>query len=336
MNRPALVLLLAVATFALAPVARAGRTRAVCPYAAGALPVETLPAGRPHGDQIPIDHIVVLMQENRSFDHMLGKLFEEGQPNAAGLRGIHANPDPLGTHVISSFHQTRYCEVADLAHSWSRTHAEWNGGLMNGFPAANAVSADPHGSRAMGYYTSADLPFYYALYATFAMGDHYFASVLGPTYPNRLYLLAGTSFGHTSNDAPSPRDEYSPSIFDRMNAAGVDWRVYYGGLPFSAFLSGAAARPANLDPIDQFYADAAAGMLPPVSFVEPAYFGGLNEENDEHPPANVQVGQQFVAGVVQALFASPNWPHTAMFLTYDEHGGFYDHVPPPPACIPDD
>ena len=315
-----------------APSAEAGRSRG-CSYEAGALPVETLPAGTPHGDQIPIDHIVVLMQENRSFDHMLGQLHNEGQPAAVGLNGRNGNVDPGTGAVITSFHQTRLCEVADLAHSWNSTHRQYNDGFMNGFVATNATPADPTGRRAMGYLTSADLPFYYALYATFAMGDRYFSSVLGPTYPNRFFLLAGTSFGRISNEYPSTPDEYGPSIFELLNDAGVTWKVYYNDIPFAAFFAGARAQPDNFVEIDQFHTDAANGTLPQVAYVDPAFVTG--GENDEHPPSNVQLGQAFVASVIDSLMHSPNWPSSALFLEYDEHGGYYDHVVPPAACVPD-
>src|SRR5438309_5254484 len=138
------------------------------------------------GSSIPIDHVVVLMQENRSFDHYFGQLKTATNPNPV---------DPSGP-PIKAYHETRYCEVADLNHSWNGAHQEYDGGAMDGFTAANTTSADPTGSRTMGYYTKKDLPFYYALYRDFATSDRYFSSVLSQTFPNRFYLLAGTSFGH--------------------------------------------------------------------------------------------------------------------------------------------
>src|SRR5262245_9414657 len=157
-----------------------------CRFGPGALPAETLDPKSPHGSAIPIDHIVVLMQENRSYDHYFGKLRRKsGPPKNA------SNPDPTGGAPIKPFHQTRYCEVADLEHAGTGSHADSNGGAMDGFTAANADAADgdPTGSRAMGYYTKDDLPFYYKLYKTFASSDQFFCGVLGPTFPNRYYLL---------------------------------------------------------------------------------------------------------------------------------------------------
>ena len=326
---------LALALFLAAPHAEAGRNRPACTYDAGALPADTLPATALHGDQIPIDHIVVLMQENRSFDHMLGKLFEV-QPKATGLTIPRFNPDPTSLGMIGSFHQTRLCEVADLAHSWNATHREIGPfSFMDGFTAANVADVDPTGRRTMGYFTSEDIPFYYALYSTFAIGDRYFASVPGPTYPNRFFLLAGTSFGRIRNEFPQKANEYGPSIFDRMNAGGVDWKAYYSDIPFAGFFAGARAHLDRIVTIDSFFEDAAAGTLPQVAFVDPRFGGGPETETDEHPPGNVQLGQAFVASVVQAMFESPNWGRSALFVVYDEHGGYYDHVAPPGACIPD-
>jgi phospholipase C len=308
-----------------------------CRFAAGALPAETLPPGGRHGSQIPIDHIVVLMQENRSFDHYFDRLFREGAPPERRLAPLPPNPDPTGGPPIHPFPKTALCDVADVSHSWNASHAQWNDGENDGFTTTNAVAQDPSGSRALGTYGSADLPYYYALYATFAMSDRHFSSLLGPTYPNRLFLFAGTSFGHVHNDFPATNDQYGPSIFDRLTDAGISWKVYFSDLPFTSLLAKVrTVRPTRSVSIDDFYADAAAGTLPQVAFVEPRYFGGPNEESDEHPPANPQAGQAFVADVVRALFESPLWPHTAMFLTYDEHGGYYDHVPPPRACVPGD
>jgi phospholipase C len=188
----------------------------------------------------------------------------------------------------------------------------------------------------MGYYDQTDLPFYYGLYSTFATNDRYFQSVLSQTFPNRLYLYAGTSFGVIRNDVAGSTHK---SVFDELDANFVDWKVYTAQYPLSfpsilfKYVSDRAAQ--HVFPISQYYADAAAGNLPSVSFVDPRFLDTPQVESDEHPPSNIQVGQQFVASVVNALMASPNWSSSAMFLTYDENGGFYDHVPPPSAPVPD-
>lgn len=295
--------------------------------------------GRPARE---IKHIVVLMQENRSADHYLGQLSVEGQPDYEP-EPTTGNPDPLNPgNTIVPFHQTALCDSSDLNHSWNGSHQEWNNGAMDGFTAANDINsansdpADPSGARTMGYYNRDQLPFYNALYKKFATGDRYFSSVLSQTFPNRFFLLAGTSFGHIANDLPPPDGFTQPSIFNLLDDANISWKVYFSQIPFAYEFSYVRNHaPGNVVPIEQYYADAKAGTLPKVSFVDPIFAGAPNVENDEHPPANVQVGQKFVWRVVHKLEKSPNWPTSALFLTYDEHGGYYDHVPPPPAVVPD-
>ena len=304
-------------------------TPAACPFGPGALPADTLPPGAPHGSAIPINHIVVLMQENRSFDHYFAHL--AGRDIDRPARGT-SSPNPLGGAPVGLFHQHNYCEVADLEHGWNATHREWNGGAMDGFAIENADPADPSGARTMGHYRKRDLKFYHKLYRTFAMSDRHFCSVLGPTFPNRHYLLSGTSAGHIRNDLVTATHT---SVFESLDAAAVTWKIYASDLAFGLLYTYVQAHQANVAPIAQFYIDAAAGVLPQVTFVDPLFFGDETNQTDEHPPSNVQLGQAFVAGVVQAMFQSPNWQDSALFITYDEHGGFYDHVPPPPACEPD-
>jgi phospholipase C len=294
----------------------------------------TLTFSVPNPNGLPINHIVVLMQENHSADDYFSQLGTEGQP-AYEPEPNTGNPNPMNPTgpPILPFHKTSYCEVADLDHSWNGTHAEIDGGAMDGFTAANVVPQDPTGSRAMGYYDQNDLPFYYGLYNTFATADRYFASVPTQTYPNRLYLLAGTSFGHIRNDAASLPGR---SIFNLLDEKSVTWRIYgsqgaYAGLFFSYVQAEANT---HIFPVSQYFTDLADGELPDVAFVDPNLFGTVG--NDEHPPADVQVGQKFVADIVNGLMGSPEWSSSALFLTYDEHGGYYDHVAPPAAPVPDD
>jgi phospholipase C len=288
-------------------------------------------------DRSPIDHVVILMQENRSFDSYFAKLHFEGQPRTAPEPREASNPNPLNEDApaIEAFHATTYCTSADLNHSWTGTHNSIDGGEMDGFTAANEDPTDPTGSRAMGYFTTQDLPFYDSLFSTFAIGDRYFASVPGPTFPNREYLLAGTSFGHIMNDLPAT-GLTGLSIFNELDAAGITWKDYFSDTPSSFLFAYPRVHQAgHIAPISQYFADAAAGTLPQVAFVDPMFGGNKNTETDEHPPANVQVGQQFVSGVIDSLFKSPDWPSSAFFETWDEHGGFFDHVSPPRAIVPD-
>lgn len=316
------------------PESEAAAGRESCAFGRGAMPWETIGGEHPIGGDIPIRHWFVLMQENRSFDHYFGTM-----PGVDGLppEGV-TNPDTSGTPV-STFHQTEYC-THDVGHSWNAGHIQWNGGANDGFVRQN----DPDGRRAMGWYDGSDLPFYWDLYQTFAMSDHHHCSMLGPTWVNREYFLSGTSFGLVSNDA-IPRDnlpaEGDHIIYQQLERAGVSWRIYYETVPF---VFGAyphwALRPATrakMRTFDQLATDLAAGDVAEVTYIDPSWdFAQGVEAHDEHPHANVQRGQAWVREIVTAIMASPIWRESAIILTYDEWGGFYDHVPPPEACPPGD
>lgn len=303
-----------------------------------------------------IDHIVVLMQENRSADHYFARLKDAGLDFDAATKD-DTNPDPTDpSKTVKAFHQTSYCEVADLDHSWNGTHKQIHGGLMDGFTAANAIPADPTGKRAMGYYDATDLPYYYALYKEFATGDHFFASAPTQTFPNRFYLLAGTSFVDTRHPdfgaetgnriTGDPRealdlrfDMAGRSVFNIMDEATppVSWKVYVSQPPlaFANEFKYVRDHPERVVQMQTFFADAAAGTLPQVSYVDPIFLATPTVQNDEHPPSNPQNGQLFTSQVINAVMASPNWGSSAVFLTYDEHGGYFDHVAPPAAVKPD-
>ncbi len=306
--------------------AEAEPMRASCAFERGAMPWETLGSEYPIGDDIPIEHIIMLMQENRSFDHYFGTM-----PGVDGIPPGASNPNAAGDPV-EPFHTTEYC-IEDVGHGWNPSHREWNDGANDGFVTAN----DPDGERALGYLDGSDLPFYWDLYSRFAMSDHHHCSLLGPTWVNRIFYMAGTSFGLTRN-TPIPMDRLVEPyvIFNLLDERGLDWRIYNPGLPFAlgGFPDVISRNFDRLASIDQLHADLAAGTLPPVSYVDPA-FAGANQ-SDEHPPANIQVGQAFVRDIVEAVMASPLWDRTVLIITYDEHGGFYDHVPPPEACPPGD
>ena len=189
----------------------------------------------------------------------------------------------------------------------------------------------------MGYYTDVELPFYYDLATTFAMSDRYFCAVIGPTFPNRAYFLAGTSFGHLTTSEIITPGGYKPitgTIFDRMQAAGVTWADYFSDLPYVLMFNGTAGHG---KPRASFFTDAAAGTLPQVVFVDPSItndqtINGIVVQTDEHPPANIRAGEYHVSEIVNALRNSPNWHDSILLITYDEHGGFYDHVMPPAAA----
>lgn len=307
--------------------ARARRLR--CEFGPGALPAETLHTGAPVSADIPVDHVLLVMQENRSFDHYFGALSHAGVD--AAPPGV-TNPD-AASQPVGRYHETRYC-VRDTPHSWRASHRQWNEGANDGF----AREAEPDGARALGYYDENDLPFYYALARSFAISDRHFCSLLGPTWPNRMFYFAGTSWGMIRNLPPPTQDaEHNryPNLFERLKSAGVSWKVYAVG-PWSPsmFLLTFVENSDLFVPLDQFFVDLGAGALPAVAVVEANYLG-QGTRTDEHAPGDVQLGQAFSARVVNALIASSAWPRSVLFLTYDEHGGFYDHVPPPAACVPD-
>ena len=373
-------------------------------------------AAAAHGDIHKVSHVVVVMQENHSFDNYFGALpyvaggpyhpgpcdprdhacvdglsceredgeDADGEREDGALRCRNSNRDDDGSRV-RSFHLQTYCPGPDLSHDWPGSHQEANflspmltrlASPMNGFvlvndevtplepplvpdgggqhpPDAGAETATDDAT--MGYYDETDLPFYYALAQTFAIDDRYFSSLMGPTFPNRAYALAATSFGHLTTaeilppfpPAVPPPGGYRPitgTIMELLDRAGVSWVNYFVDVPTTAIFRGAAdlldPTHTHAQPITAFFAAAGAPTcpLPAVSFVDPAFGNdalGTNPslfENDEHPPSDIRARQLYVSQVVQAVRANPAcWKDTVMFVTYDEHGGFYDHVSPPRA-----
>jgi phospholipase C len=190
------------------------------------------------------------------------------------------------------------------------------------------------GPVAMRHWDHSDLPFTYGLARHFPLGQRYFCSVLAQTYPNRRFFFCGTASGLIATDATTfSTPAANGTIFDRLDAHHVDWAVYYQNLPSPAIVPGinsAPSRKGRFRKFDGFYSDVAAGRLPAFTFLDPNY-NTTSEEN----PQNIQVGEDFLARVTHALLHAPTWERTALFITYDEHGGYYDHVPPPRALKPD-
>ncbi|HVW24131.1 MAG TPA: alkaline phosphatase family protein [Polyangiaceae bacterium] len=315
--------------------------RSNCKFTAGALPEDTL--GSCATAKNPIEHVIVLMQENRSFDQYYGHLKGHGQDDVDVPPESTSNPgspaDGGTGAVIPWHHEPQYC-VTDTDHGWPASHRQYDDGKNDGFALSNSVASDPTGSRAMGYYDQTDIPFYYDLASTFAMSDRYFCSVLGPTYPNRMYLMGGTSFGIVTTDLNTLAPPGANQIFKALNDKNVDWKDYHesiaSGLLYPDFATD-SAQAAHFVDISEFAKDAAAGTLPPFALIDPNFSSAnIVQEDDEHPPSDIQMGQKFVYDQVQALMHSPEWKSSVLFITYDEHGGLYDHVAPPAACAPDD
>ncbi|RMF12700.1 MAG: hypothetical protein D6761_12300 [Candidatus Dadabacteria bacterium] len=305
------------------------KLRATCSFAAGDPATVTTGYEIPVGPDIRIDHFVLIMQENRSFDHYFARLPEAGVTDVAVAPLTASNPDTDGT-LRYAYHETMHC-IEDVAHSWNASHLQYNDGRNDGFVTTN----NPDGVRALGYYDESDLPFYYGIVKTFASADRFFCSMLGPTWPNRMFFFAGTSYGRTNNQFV-PDGVTVTSIFDLLDERDISWTIYSQDLPGAAMFPHLLGKGGeHLKGYDEFFEDAAAGRLPAVALVDPEFNAGV-DRTDEHPPGSHQAGQAFVASVVNAVRDSPLWPSSAVIVTYDEHGGYYDHVPPPPACPPDE
>jgi phospholipase C len=315
------------------------------------LPDPTRPAGTPTAT-LPFDHIVVCMMENHSFDDHLGMLPLRGQPLADGLSfdaaGKPVNSNPVkGGYVIVQRAPSLCTPPGGGSQSWHDTHLEVDGGRMDGFARLGAPS--------MIYWDEPDLPFYYSLAKTFCLANRWFCSAPCQTYPNRRFLLAGTAFGLISTDTSSlTQNPPNGTIVDRLNAHGISWTDYFSDVPATGVIESVPQNnPTHLASISQFYVDCAAGTLPAVSFVDsdigaasvaagevPAPFSAgaqpVNDQNQDEENGDISLGENFVSQVVNAVLASPLWPRILFVWTYDEHGGNYDHVPPPAALKPDD
>ena len=337
------ILLLALASAACGDNARGldcadtpATCRMTCGYGAGDRARDTLADVAPK--DIPLDTIVLVMQENRTFDHYFSQLTMPGQTlDVAAPDATQPDPTTPGA-TVSRFHQTAYC-FDNPAESWDEVHDEVDGGAMDGFAMQNAQADDPQGLRTLGYYDETDIPYYYALARAFAISDRHFSSVQANTWTNRAFYMAGTSFGITTNTFPPAMDAMGnplPDLFTRLDDAKVTWSFYAQDVPTLAILFGTYAKNlGHVNPYEQYFTDAAAGKLAQVVFVEGSdQKGGVSP--DEDPPGDMQVGQQMVHDVVAALAASPHWPKSALFFSFDEQGGLYDHVAPQPACVPDD
>ncbi len=301
--------------------------RAACTFKQGALPKDTFGPSIVNFNY-PIDTIVIVSQENRSFDEYFSHLPQDG---LAGVDVPPANVTLLDSNnqPYSPFHQTDYC-FADTKHDWDSMHADWDTGTNDGFVRVN----DPNGARTLGWFDQTDISFYYDMALHYGVGDAYFSALLGPTGPNRLYLYSATSYGHVANGPGVPSTQ--PDIFKRLRTASVPFKVYSAATGLNPTCPGPYAFetamfcgsiPEGSYSMTQFDSDAAAGKLPNVSWIYPG--------SDEHPSADMQVGESKVQHVFNTLAASPQWARAAFVWLYDEGGGAYDHTPPPSACLPD-
>ncbi|MGZ4187233.1 MAG: phospholipase C [Solirubrobacteraceae bacterium] len=294
-------------------------------------PFPHLPPG--HESMPAIKHVVVLMMENRSFDNLLG-LAPFQAPGRERLDGLtrargqitNFNRDATGTKVFAHVAPSP-CPSTGLRQDWNASHLAYNNGRNDGFVRAT-------GPVAMELLDGYRMPFTYSLARHFPVGQRYFSSVLAQTAPNRRFLFTGTASGIIATNGvtfkvPAPNG----TIFDRLDAHRIEWANYFENVPSMRIVPDLLTKPGRsrrLHHFSEFAADARAGRLPQFTFIDPNY-----TTTSEEDPQDVQVGERFVAEVVHELIRAPTWQQTALFITYDEGGGYYDHVPPPRAIKPD-
>jgi phospholipase C len=255
------------------------------------------------------------MMENRSFDHFMGWL-----PNADGRRDPRPRFRDNSGKLVGNYHLTERlgCAHPDPDHSYEGGRHQWNNGKMDGFASGN------NDKFAVGYYNAADRPFMSQLALNYTTCDRYFCGVLAETYPNRFFMHAGqTDRLHNSTTTST-----LPTIWDQLNQGGPTGKYYFSDVPFLA-LWGAKYLPIAA-PYEQFLADAAAGTLPNVAYVDPRFLDeGSGTSGDDHPHADIRAGDAFLAEIFFAVANGAGWDRTLLVINYDEWGGFYDHVPPP-------
>lgn len=313
------------------------------------------------GKLTDIDHVVIMMLENRSFDHYFGTykgVRGFNDQSAAYNQPYPNNTSSAPTGVLLPYHldttTTNAACTHDITHDWVPQHQSWDSGKMDGFVTSRLAINANDAVLAMGYYTRGDLPFYYALADAFTLCDNYYCSVIGPTDPNRLYSMAASIDPDGKNGGPIVQTLVATrasmigkltytTMPEQLQARGISWKVY--NAPDQNVLNGVYSDnvlpyfknfqdPASVlfknafgpqFPTD-FVADATTGNLPQVSWIIPSVV------DSDHPPSPALFGEATVSAVVSALTANPAaWAKTALFITYDENGGFFDHVPPPTA-----
>lgn len=267
-----------------------------------------------------IEHVVVLMMENRSYDHYFGWV-PGGDGMQAGLDYVDKRGEIKSTYPLAP--EWQGCQYGDPDHGYRGGRIQLADGACDGWLQAGTDDVFP-----IGYYRQEDLSFYGGAVPAWTTFDRYFCSILSSTFPNRMYQHAG----QTDRIRNSLDSSTMPAIWDRIAAAGLTGAYYYNDLPVTA-LFGSRFLPISYL-YDQFLEDAAAGRLANVVYVDPHFISEeLGTSNDDHPFADIRNGQIFVNQVYDALVTSPNWENTVLVVNYDEWGGFYDHVAPPLAPL---
>jgi phospholipase C len=316
------------------------------------------------GDITVVNHILFMMQENRGFDHYFAHLPDYWQAHGyepkdfdIGHPANPSNPSVDGTSTISAYHLITQC-LENPSPSWNESHVDFNRTsptsttpTLDGFVRTAGLDAvgfmfhDTAGARVMGYYTGDDLNYYYYMASKFGTSDSWFAPVMTRTQPNRMYLIAGTSAGRVypipEGGAPLP----NKTIFQLLDENKITWKIYV-----TDFVNGTPSTYLNMFtyystgikkvvPMSEYFKDVTNGTLPQVAMIESGYNSGRDEHPSDDaaiPNGNVQVGSRYVASIINALMDSPSWKDSVFILTWDEFGGFYDHVDPKPTVAPDD
>jgi phospholipase C len=268
-----------------------------------------------------IEHIVVVMMENRSFDHLLGWV-PGADGRQAGLTFLDRAGAPHPTHALAPDFQG--CAHPDPDHSAAGGRVAFNGGACDGW-----LRAGTNDDYVLGYYGQSDLAFLGQAVPQWTTFSRYFAPIMAETYPNRIYQHAGQT-DRITNTAQISR---LPTIWDRLAKKGRTGRYYFTDVPFLALWGSKYVRITR--PIASFFTDAARGRLPDVSYVDPRFIDeGSGTSRDDHPHADLRNGQAFMNRIYRAVTRSPQWSRTALIFNYDEWGGFYEHVPPPAGPVP--
>lgn len=304
-----------------------------------------------------IEHVVVLMLENRSFDNILGRLYpksdrfdglamdewnpwhrEDGSIERVRVWSSEAiDPPTLPKEDPGEFFADMQVQIYGLTRAGQPTMD----GFVDNYMRQSALrSPDP--KAVMHVYRPEQLPASTLLARSFGVCDRWFASAPCETWPNRYFLHCGTAGGYVNNERstfPYRWPRFMPTIFRRLDRRGYTWKVYFHDLPQAATLVELWPKiPTHFCFFDpQFAVDAGSGRLPSYSFIEPRYYSSIRKgalPNDQHPPHDLQDGEALVAAVYNALRSAPTWQRTLLLILYDEHGGCYDHVPPPPAVSP--
>lgn len=305
-----------------------------------------------------IDHVVIVIQENRSFDHYFGSyrgVHGFSDQSAAFQQPYPGNTTNAPTGVLLPYHldatKTNAACTHDITHDWVPQHQGWDNGAMDGFVTSRLPINANDALLTMGYYTRADLPYYYAAADAFTLCDNYFCSVIGPTDPNRLYTMAASIDPDGKNGGPllqslvTTRSSFFGKLTyttmpEQLQARGISWKVYSSpdeNILNSIFSDNVLSYFKNFqDPTSPLYKNAFGPQFP-VDFLVDAVSGNLPQVSwviasvvdSDHPPAPSLFGENTLSGIVTALTANPvQWAKTVLFATYDENGGFFDHVPP--------